>query len=184
LEEFRHGQDAHATIGGAMLPDAKPIPAMPLEYSTAGTEPVRPMLRAVAILLLIMGIWQVVMAATAVYTGGFFTNQWFFITRITALLAALLETLAGIANLRRQNHLGLFWMWAWAAIFEYGVGIVITTVLNFHTIFPNSHWSDSSVLLYMLSQAMNVSLRCAFPITVMIMLYYHKKIARSERDAA
>ena len=159
-------------------PPYPPIPALPLEYSSETPDLLLPVLRALAWLLLALGVCRLVGYSAeinrlgyGIFLGPNRSNGW---TLLGGISIGVLQAAAGVRNLRGRFSAAWIWLWIWTSMAsQIAVQISSTWQELLHPLPPTS---SSYTLLLLTERLAWLPLSCASQLCLLILLIYRRRL--------
>jgi hypothetical protein len=156
------------------LPNVAAVPAAPLEYASEALDPFLPVIRKIALVLLVAGVLTIVNSSMQLFSMGRFAgpNRYMLWMMIVSIAKAGFEAAAGAMTMR--NTTKLHWLWAWIWIDIIGTPITDLIILSGNIAMsprqPIFAWVENSLI-----QLLWVPLGWVLPLCVMIVLVYRRR---------
>jgi hypothetical protein len=152
-----------------------PIAVLPLDYGSDSLDPLAPVIRTIARLLLVLGILSFVMQS---YYALVMYNTLF--NRVNGLAGGLyyifgiplsiLEIIAGASNMKQLN-LKWMWYWIWISIGIRGLEAVPEIIGDLMRV----RHIDISFYASVLMRVIQIPLGCALALIVLVLLRYRSR---------
>jgi hypothetical protein len=156
-----------------------PIRVQPLEYGSEAEDPILGVIRAMAMVLLILGIFGVVLELMELWQ---FNLSWrvngpLGLTIILSLPVTALQIAAGAMNRIRADHILILWIWAWSSI---GM-VVVSDSVYFSAYFLRSNtWAgifSGNFMFQLAYYGLQIPLGCGLAVFLMIVLRRMRRVA-------
>ena len=158
-----------------------PVAAMPLEYGSETLDPFLPVIRKIALVLLVAGVLTIVNSSVQLFSmGGLMGPNRYMLWMMTVNIAkAGFETAAGAMTIRHATKTNWLWAWIWIDIIGTPIADLLILSANFamNPRQPILGWVETSLI-----QLLWMPLGWVLPLCVRIVLVYRRRFLGSGGD--